>query len=256
MTRHVRIGITLSAVVAAAALSLFAIGCGDEQAGSVASGPETPTSPATPTPIANPRPLPNPQQLYNQALASAQSLVAQGIIPQATVDYMIANQAQLSTDLQYLTDFLTPANIVVYSGAPSGLRSLDTGGGISQGPVWVAENLFGGEVGRGQVEVAWSTDGNTNEITGHTAAGGLILGGVSSKQVGSKWREECECSGGVSAPGTTLDPNRETVVAEPLPKEDGKCYRECANYQVCFKQLWGALSSWCSNLATICAPCP
>lgn len=255
MTRHVRIGITLSAVVAAAALSLFAIGCGDEQAGSVASGPETPTSPATPTPIANPRPLPNPQQLYNQALASAQSLVAQGIIPQATVDYMIANQAQLSTDLQYLTDFLTPANIV-YSYSPQRLGTLDTGGGVVHGSGWVVENIFGGDVGSGHVDVTWSTDGNTNEITGHTAAGGLILGGVSSKQIGTTWREECECSGSSLGISTELSPNRETVVAEPVPSEPGKCYRECGNYQICFKQLWGALSSWCSDTETICAPCP
>lgn len=256
MSRHARFGFVVAAAILTAGLSLFAVGCGDQNAGPAAPVAGSGIESVVPTPNPRPQPIPNPATLYAQALASAQALVAQGVLPQATVDYMIANQAQLSTNIQYLTDFLTPANIVTYSSAPSTLQPLQTGGGVAQGPVWVAENLFGGEVGRGQVEVSWSKDGNTNEITGHTAAGGLILGGVTSKQVGSKWQEECECSGGHASPGLTLEPTRETVVAEPQPKEEGKCYRECGNYQVCFKQLWGALSSWCSNLATICAPCP
>lgn len=271
MKRFHRLAIAAALLVLAGTAAV--VGCGQREP----LGPAAPAPGSIPeTVIGTPTPLPyiNPAEFYAEALASAESLAVLGLVPVETVDYLVANASTLSTSVAALEQAVTADHFVI--GAPLDRLTPLSGGGIVTGPKWEGRSLIGLKVGEGQVEVSWSSTGGNARITGVTHSGGIILGSVWSKQVGSTWIEQCECGGNhaageLSIHGVRFDdggtrisgetrvrrtPSAEIGV-EPIGETGKICTRECGNYQICWKQKFRfrTLGSGCTNSSTICTPC-
>jgi hypothetical protein len=273
MTNHSKYRFGLAGAAATFIVALL-VGCGDRSP----SGPVAPAPGDAPSSIiGQPTPLPviDPQEAYDAALASAESLAVLGIVPQETVDYLVQNEAALSASLDALEDAIGGVQFTV--GAPrGGFAPLGGSGGVVSGTQWESRSLVGLKVGEFQVDVAWSSTGGNSRITGFTHNGGIILGSVWAKQVGSTWIETCECSGN-HAPGEpvargirldtapergpwTVDIRRTPSAefgAEPIDEHGEVCTRECGNFQICYKQKFRfrTLGSGCTDTETICTPC-
>ncbi len=149
---------------------------------------------------------------------SAQQLANLGAVPQSTVNFLKINSKKLCNNDTFYRDAVTG---VSWQFNPA------KGGGSVDGGTWTVHNIFGGQVGSGQLHIVTDAGGN---ITGHTASGGVLLGEVDSEQIGDTWEETC--------------PDGSTV--------------ECGSFQLEFSQGYSWLIENILKTPTedICADCP
>jgi len=143
------------------------------------------------------------------------------------------------------------------------------GGGVVRGYYWDAKNIFGFSIGNTQLEVSWNRIGDdpdapigncccTGKLTGVTASGAMYLGDFQASQLGAKFNEGCEISGGSCQSPTTKALACFCCIQPHLVVTAN---RECmlANFRwaqkLGFKDYAVTLRSGVSSSETLCAPC-
>ena len=162
------------------------------------------------------------------------------------LDFLASEEELFSSDCQALVDVLVVDGLEVASedsdhflgnfSKRADLPRATPTSGIVSGPRHPFHNIFGWEVGSGQISVTWGQNGQChNEITGFTFVGSIPLGNCTVSQIGHTATESC-----------------------PPTEKCEEATRECGHYQ--FKcQQWFRfrnLGIFTSGVQKICAPCP
>ena len=175
--------------------------------------------------------------LYHEAVEQVSQGVEDGSIQDTRLlDYLLANKDLLSSSDKALAEVMFPVDVSL---APvDDLATLfGKAGGTVNGTRWSFKNVFGWEVGSGQLQISWNNNANAckSVISGVTWTGSIPIGNCSAEQVGDKFTRSCPRTAACSNPT-----------------------RECGNFQIVCSQslLFCRLNSFRTALETICAPCP
>ena len=175
---------------------------------------------------------------YQAALVSAQQLKANGLIPQATLDFLIGQESDLSSKRDDLVealrvvDFRETGSIDAAGGGGDGGGAA---GGVVSGSTWLAISATGLVVGRMRVDISWNNNREfcSSVVGGHTFVGGVIGGNCQSAQIGALFTDACV---------TTRDCAEVGV--------------QCGTYQMQCQQAIGSITiNFNTPLETICAAC-
>ena len=175
------------------------------------------------------------REVYEATLQSAIQLQSSGFVPQATVEYLLENEAELSTDINALASAVLVASFRRANGGTSGDGG-GAAGGVVSGPTSFALSSGGLFVGSMRVDISWNnnTDVCHGDVSAHIFVGGVINGNCDSAQIGDLFTTDCLAT-----------------------KDCPSMTAECGTYLLQCEQSLGPLTaSFNTPLESICTDCP